>query len=255
MTKYSVVSINIDGYECVHEIQEKSNNAEYILLTNDHNIKSDTWTIKYIDKDEKRSSFYTVFYLRYHIFDYINTDIAFVVDGSIQINKNLDIFVQKMEKNDNDCCLFLHNFNITMCDEYTNWELTRNYPNKHIADIIELMSENFYYNNKGNMARTILIQKNTAVQNKLNKLVFDYCRLLKYDNFDIDRLDQTIFSYIMQMYFSDNTNPLYCSCNLLNDSEYFTWYGHNSMEKMYTMCLRNEFEYYFFNKKVEIFKP
>ena len=107
--KYSVVTINIGGYELVHEILEKSENAEYILLTDDHSLKSDTWTIKYIENEFIDDPFYTVFKIRYNIFDYVNTDIAFIVDGSIRINKNLDIFIQKMEENNSDCCLFLHN--------------------------------------------------------------------------------------------------------------------------------------------------
>ena len=43
MEKYSVLTYIIGDYEIVHEVKEKSPNAEYILVTDNPNIKSDTF--------------------------------------------------------------------------------------------------------------------------------------------------------------------------------------------------------------------
>lgn len=254
--KYSVVTINIGGYELVHEILEKSENAEYILLTDDHSLKSDTWTIKYIENEFIDDPFYTVFKIRYNIFDYVNTDIAFIVDGSIRINKNLDIFIQKMEENNSDCCLFLHNYNKTLNMEYFAWEYFRNYPHEQTEKIKTLVGEDCFYNYKGLLMRTVMVQKNTNNIKKWNDLTFEYCKMLTFGNSLVDRLDQTIESYIIQKYFDGILNPLYFSIELINDTKYFTWYNHGTNH--ITLSKRNkdiiDFKYYFFNKEVELCK-
>lgn len=256
--KYSVVTINISGYEIVHEILEKSKNAEYILLTDDRSLKSDTWTIKYIDNEFPSDPFYTVFKLRYHIFDYINTDIAFMIDGSIQVKKNLDIFIQKMEENNSDCCLFLHNYNKTFAEEYYAWECLKDYSHKQTEKVKYLTGDKWFNDYKGLAARTILIQKNTENIKKWNNLTFEYCKLLKSneETSKVDRLDQTIFSYIAQKYFENIINPIYVSLNILNNSEYFAWFIHNSYTPLFSSPSPQNiiFDYYFFNKKVEICK-
>ena len=40
--KYSVLTYIFDGYEIVQEIEQKDPEAEYILVTDDPNLKSDT---------------------------------------------------------------------------------------------------------------------------------------------------------------------------------------------------------------------
>ena len=37
--KYSVLTYNVGGYEKIHEIKEKSPNAEYIYVTDDPTLK------------------------------------------------------------------------------------------------------------------------------------------------------------------------------------------------------------------------
>lgn len=256
ISKYSVVTININGYELIHEIQEKSENAEYILLTDDHSLKSDTWTIKYIENEFPEDPFYTVFKLRYNIFDYINTDIAFVIDGSVQINKNLDIFIEKMEENNNDCCLFLHNYHWNLEQEYYAWNGYRNYPCEQTDKIRNLIGEKWFLN-KGLLARTLIIQRNTQTIKKWNDLTFEYCKMLCFGNSRVDRLDQTIESYLAQRYFFDSINPLFLSLEILNEGTYFNWYIHGTNDLLKSIqfeSTKKYFDYYFFNKKVNICK-
>ena len=45
--KYSVLCYIFNGYEQVREVQEKDPNAEYILVTDDPKLKSNTWKVVY----------------------------------------------------------------------------------------------------------------------------------------------------------------------------------------------------------------
>ena len=56
--KYSVLTFIFGDYEIVREIKEPSPDAEYILVTDNHNLKSDTWKIVY-DKDLEDSNITT----------------------------------------------------------------------------------------------------------------------------------------------------------------------------------------------------
>ena len=49
MKKYSVLTFNVGGYEIIHEITKEAINQEieYIYVTDDETIKSDTWTVVY----------------------------------------------------------------------------------------------------------------------------------------------------------------------------------------------------------------
>lgn len=254
--KYSVVTINIGGYEIVHEIAEKSDNAEYIYITDDPTIKSETWTIKLIDNEFPQDNFYTVFKIRYNIFDYINTDTAIVVDGSIGIMKNLDILIDEMNNNNKDCCLFLHNYNTTLNDEYSAWSMFRNYPTQHIEKIKEIVGNEYFYSYKGIFVKTLTVIKNTENINKSNQLTFEYTKMLCYENDKkVDRLDQTIYTYILHKYFEGLINPLYLSSDILNSGKYFQWYIHNTNKRCYSIIneeYKKIFKYYAFNKEVEI---
>ena len=48
--KYSVLSFIIGhGYEILHEISNPQNDVEYLMITDDPNLTSNTWTIIYDD--------------------------------------------------------------------------------------------------------------------------------------------------------------------------------------------------------------
>ena len=258
MVKYSVVTINIGSYEIVHEIEDKSVNAEYILITDDPNLTSRTWDIKLIKNKHPEDNFYTVFYIRYHIFDYINTDIAVVIDGSIGIKKNFDHVINTMVEQNKDCCLFLHNYNITLEHEYETWGLLRNYSTEQINKIKELVGDYWYYEYQGLYVKTISIIRNTKDIEKWNQLTFEYCQMLAYGESKVDRLDQTIWSYILNKYFADVIHPLCFPFEIINGEDpYFIWYNHGSNERITSDIsdeIKDTFDYYVFNRKAELCK-
>ena len=59
MKKYSVLTFIIGkGYEKVHEIENMQDDVEYLLVTDDPDLKSNTWKVTY---DEDLLSFKTPF--------------------------------------------------------------------------------------------------------------------------------------------------------------------------------------------------
>ena len=94
MAKYSVLTFVFNDYDFIREPLELSNDCEYILVTDNKDIKSTKWNIKYLPKEyENASGFTKSFYVRYHPFEFVSTDVCIVLDGSNQIKKPLDKLV------------------------------------------------------------------------------------------------------------------------------------------------------------------
>ena len=55
--RYTVLTYIINRYEVVHEILEKDPEAEYLLITDDASLTSDTWTVVYDPDLEGLSTF------------------------------------------------------------------------------------------------------------------------------------------------------------------------------------------------------
>jgi len=83
--RYTILTFIIGkGYEKVHEILNKQDDVEYLLVTDDETLKSDTWKVVY-DKSllEFKTPFERCFRVRYNVFRYCSTDICITIDGSI----------------------------------------------------------------------------------------------------------------------------------------------------------------------------
>ena len=87
--KYSVLTFCFGNYESIKDPLEIDSNAEYVLVTDKTDISSKIWKIKKLDSSFDNSSGFTKsFYVRYHPFEFVNTDTCIVIDGSILIKKS-----------------------------------------------------------------------------------------------------------------------------------------------------------------------
>ena len=84
--RYTVLTYIFNGYEIVQEIGKKDPDADYVLVTDDPNLKSDTWRVV-LDQTRGRSPFGKCYEVRHHPFRYVNTDIVVRIDGSIKMLK------------------------------------------------------------------------------------------------------------------------------------------------------------------------
>jgi hypothetical protein len=133
INKYSVLTFIINDYEYVREIEydiSTTPHIEYILVTDNPNLKSNTWNIIY-DKDLEDSNltvYDKVMMVRYNPYKYVSNDICVRIDGSMQIVKPLDYFINEFIEGEYDGSLLLHPLRDLIYDEYRAWHLLRNMP-------------------------------------------------------------------------------------------------------------------------------
>lgn len=92
---YSVLTFIFNEYEIVREIQHLDDNAEYILVTDNPNLRSSTRTIVLDEKLFDLSTFDKCYYVRFHPFEYVHTDICLRIDGSILIKDRLTPIIER----------------------------------------------------------------------------------------------------------------------------------------------------------------
>lgn len=256
--KYSVLTYNIGGYEKLHELNFKDDDVEYVYVTDDHTITSNTWNVVYVD-DLTGDNFDKCFQIRYNPFNYVHTDIVMKIDGSMTINKSLLPFFQYFEDKGYDMAVKMHPTRDNMYDEYVAWVQQRNYPLDQANKCLKFMGMLEGYDVKqwkGLAEFNLMIQRNVRWVNDFNRMTYSTIKYLSPDDATIDRLDQTIGSFILQKYFRELKDKVMVISHLccMRDWEgklnTFTWYRHNSdMEMNGAFGCPNPF---FFNERVEI---
>jgi len=130
MHKYSILTFVIGkGYEKVHEIENRQDHVEYLLITDDDELKSNTWNVIF-DKDllQYKTPFERCFRVRYNVFKYCTTDICVTIDGSMHVRGSLDKLIDKFNDGKYDICLMPHPLWSDFNTEYSAWIRMRNYP-------------------------------------------------------------------------------------------------------------------------------
>lgn len=226
--KYTVISYNMNGYELIHPVLEKSPNAEYIMVTDDPNLKDELGTWKVVcDHSLTGSPFDKVMQVRHNPWKYCDTDIVVKVDGSVGINMNLDPIIDKFVDGGYDMSLMLHPSRYTMVEEYSAWVQIRGMKPEHANKVLSFMYGMEGYDvehYKGLCQLCFQIQTKNELNTISNMMTYS---LLKYlGDGDVERCDQAVLSFILQKYFS-NAKIMWVD-NTIYDGRYFTWYAHNS---------------------------
>ena len=81
--KYSVLCFIVNGYEKVREVQEPDPDVEYVLVTDDRDLKSSTWRVVYDAELEKMTPFERCCNIKYNVFKYVTSDLCIYLDASI----------------------------------------------------------------------------------------------------------------------------------------------------------------------------
>ena len=223
--RYTVLTYIFNGYERVHEVKEKDPDADYVLVTDDPHLKSETWQVIY-DPMPRFSPFAKCYTVRFHPFRYADTPIIVRVDGSIGINKSLKPIVDEFERGKYDRCLMIHPHRNTLPSEYDVWVKTRGYPRSQ-ADkcMVALKRMGYDLEQKGLYQGCFEVLKDNRVNNAINDLVFGLHCLMGTGS--IERIDQTITSAIINRFYS-NLKVLPVSEDIITDGNLMTWYFHNS---------------------------
>lgn len=223
--RYSILMYNFNNYEFLKEPLEIDPEAEYIYVTDNKKIKSNTWKIVYDERLDKLSVFEKCYYVRFHLFEYCHTDTCIYLDGSIQIKKSLKDLYEKFIKSGADIGLSINGCFNNLKDDYKFWIKNRNYP-KMCADkclrFLEL--EKYDFNYKSYFECNIRICRNTKLNQEIDEQTYETLKFLGKPT--IERFDQPIYSYIINKYY--NNMNVFCISRNTVMSSYLTWCYHNS---------------------------
>jgi len=228
--KYTVLTYIINNYEIVHEIEQKDSEAEYILVTDDPNLKSETWSVFYDPELEGLSVFDKCYQIRFNWYKYCNTDLCVRVDGSMAVKRSLAPLVEEFVGGGYDICLMPHPMRDNFPDEYDVWVRDRNYPREQADKCLAIMAAKGYdFSYKGLFQFGFCIQRKDQRTMDLNRSCLELMMEMGSDG-KIERLDQIPLSFLMNTDFSD-MKVLPVSEQLLH-SVYIQHYDHNSSRMM-----------------------
>lgn len=225
--RYTVLTYIFNGYEAVHEIQNRDPDADYVLVTDDPNLKSDTWRVV-LDQTRGRSPFGKCYEVRHHPFRYVNTDIVVRIDGSIQVLKSLKPIVDEFERGGYDRCLMIHPHRNTLPEEYDVWVNCRRYPRSQATRCLTAMRQMGYdMSYRGLYQGCFEILRNSQVNNAINDQTFGtLCMLGSYGV--IERIDQTVWSMIINRFYADRLKVLPVSESIVTDGKLMQWNKHKT---------------------------
>ena len=223
--RYTVLTYIFNGYERVHEIRKKDPDADYVLVTDDPHLTSETWFVIY-DPMPRYSAFAKCYQVRFHPFRYAGTPIIVRVDGSIGINKPLKPIVDEFERGKYDRCLMIHPHRNTLPDEYNVWCRTRGFSIRQAAKCMKALERMGYdLRQQGLYQGCFEVLRNNYTNTDINDLTFALLCLMGTGS--IERIDQTITSAIINRFYS-NLKVLPVSEDIITDGDLMTWYFHNS---------------------------
>lgn len=250
--RYSILTYIFNNYEKLKEVKEPQKDVEYVCVTDDPKLKSKTWKVVYDKSLNGLSTFDKCYEVRFHLFDYVSTDVCIRIDGSVEICKSLDKLIDKFNKGGYKLALMPHS-RTSLIEEYNAWVNTRGYDRDRAMSILNLLGNitKYDFNYKGQAELTICIERNCKEVEDLDRMTYAFLRYLGSED-KIERIDQTIYTVILNRYF--NKLPVMLIFNqILLDSPYLKIYHHDS-DETYTINYDRDkkFFVYFFNELKEL---
>jgi hypothetical protein len=87
MAKFTVITAIFGNYDCLRDNQHQNKDVDYLCITDNPNLKSNTWKIivnpEQINPDWSPRK--KTYYVRYHLFEFCNTPNAIWMDASIEL--------------------------------------------------------------------------------------------------------------------------------------------------------------------------
>lgn len=225
MYKFTVLTLITNNYEPVREIPNMSPDVEYLLVTDNKDTKSDTWTIVYepaIDNDWMTPQ-EKIFYIKWNkLFDYCHSDYVLRIDGAISLDKPLDYVLQQFIDGNYDIGIMLHSLRDNCILEYNEWEAHRNNDVRFKNNFIKYCNENYYdLNTPGLVQTTCMFYRKSDITKRLVSDVYNTMK--QYDSLK-DKNDQCWFTAVLYKYF-DNLKCQYLSEQAMH-SDYMMWRVH-----------------------------
>lgn len=174
--KYSVLTCLFNGYEIVRDPINPNPEVEYVMVTDDPDLKSDVWKMVLIDDYFRNFSGYAkTSYVKYHPFEYVNTDTVLWMDGSVLITNDFTEELMIPFIRSNAEILEFNNLVTSNCvDEMNRW----NEHGFHGYTQAQYEASKSIFDNEpqyidGQIQTTVFGCKNTKLANKINDMTYD----------------------------------------------------------------------------------
>jgi len=238
---YSVLTCITNHYEKIHEVQNPNPNVEYVCVTDDPELKSDTWKIIY-----KENIWF--FDIKHNPFKYISTNVCLWLDGCYQIKNDFtDNFIKPFINSNKEFMISLHDRRCNVYDELAQWWLGRGISTKNIKAITYIYTHNNFTGISGLCQTSCFLVKKT---NDTELILSKWREIEKQCSItEPYREDQTTITFILFKLF-DKNKLLLMDFEYTSNNKYFHMCAHNSN-------IQYHFKSYFstcFNKDQELYK-
>lgn len=230
--KYSVLTCIFNNYEVIREIPNPRPDVEYVLVTDDPNLKSNVWKIILVDSFFKDMSGYAkAFYVKYHPWEFVESNAFIWIDGSIQILEDFTDDVMMPFINSNYELMELVNTITNQGD----WELNRwcenefHGFNKEQCDLAKKLFTGEPWHDETQVQTTIYAAKNTRLVNLVNNRTWDIMRCNAGHEHDIAILYMPQRGKMISKYMW-NTHKVYYLDSGTLFSRYFDYCFHGTTE-------------------------
>lgn len=246
--RYTVLTYLFGGYEQLKEIDKKDENAEYICVTDNPEMKSETWRILPFVNAEGVSGFEKTLFVRYHPFLFCNTDIVITVDASVKIFDSLKPMVDDFEDGNYEYAVIPHSVRCNFVDEYNAWIKLRNYDVKQALSNYRFF-ESYHYplggDKDGLIQATVIIQRKSPVVSAIDEMTFRTCKFLVKDG--IERIDQIVLTFVLNAFFKE-VPTMFIEEECIHSS-LMQWHDHNGTPIPYILKDR---KYYRNGKEIAV---
>ena len=223
---YSVVTYMFGDYDMLRDVAEKDECGEYICVTDNPSLTSETWTV--VVDDYLRSSDLTplekTMYAKTGVMGYAHSDVVISVDASVQVLSSLSDIVNDFINGGCDMRLALHYKRDNIVDEIDEWIRTKRVDASCKADFLERAAKvGFDFNTKGLIEATVAMFRN----NKSTRDFFNKCRFEFFEYAKTRRPIQGWMTYLLEHYYSDKLKLEFYGGRAILYSKWFQLHYHD----------------------------
>ena len=138
MATYSIVQVNINGYDPVHNNGDNLSKENLLFTDRKQNVSG--WRQIIIPSNDEHP-FNDVFKYRWNLLDYSDADYVVWVDGSLAVNAPIKRYIDAMEKTGAEFAVIRHPQRNNVFDEYYEWCRIRNYSKEKAFKWLQYLQE------------------------------------------------------------------------------------------------------------------
>ena len=190
MNKICLYTAITGSYDNLKDIKYKEDSIDYICFTNNKNIKSNTWQVRYIDEDlDNLTLARKIKIIGYKYLS--NYDITIWIDGAFQLQQPVTNYLNDLcELDKYDLVYINHEERDCIYDEINECVKLRRESVENALNIEKFLLKEKYPKHNGLIASGVLVRKN---KKDINDLMDDWFYMLK----TYTRRDQLSFNYCL----------------------------------------------------------